>query len=133
MLSKVHILLYTISRRLAKRHRGFYRFSSKKVGKKISSDNKYYHSKFRMSRKKSMQTLNVQVSKLDKNPTFGTLFLEAPKTHRFQPSIAFRGAKHCFSPEKASLLSTKSIARLYLGLFSLQNKAKKCSKLLISA
>ena len=42
----------------------------------------------------------------EENTTFGTLFFEVPKTRRFQPSIAFRGAKHCFSPEKA-LLSSK--------------------------
>ena len=55
LLSKVHILLYTISRRLAKRHRGFYRFSSKKVGKEISSDNKYNHSKYRVNQNKSLK------------------------------------------------------------------------------
>ena len=49
---------------------------------------------------------------LDWNPTFGTLFLNAPKIRIFQPSVAFRGAKHCFSPEKALLFPRKSIAQL---------------------
>ncbi len=68
---------------------------------------------------------------LDVNPTFRTLFLDPLILSAFQPSIAFRGAKHCFSPEKAMLLSKRSIAWLLWSMFSLQKQAKKCSKLLI--
>ena len=65
------------------------------------------------------------------NPTFRTLFSNPVILSAFQPSIAFRGAKHCFSPEKALLFSKRSVAQLSMLLFSLQNQVKKCSKVLI--
>ena len=79
--------------------RVFYWFSSKSIF--ATSDNKYYHSKYRMSLKKIII-----------NPTFRTLFHEAPILLVFRPSIAFRGAKHCFSPRKALLCSKRSVAWL---------------------
>ena len=69
--------------------------------------------------------------KFRQNPTFGTLFSKAPKNRGLLPSIAFSGAKHCFSPRKALLFHIRSIAWLLFCLFSLQNQVQKCSKLLI--
>ena len=101
--------------------RVFYWFSSKKTF--VTSDNKYYHSINNCG--------SSSKSQKKENPTFRTLFLDPLILSAFQPSIAFRGAKHCFSPEKALLFSKRSIARLLSCLFSLQNEVKKCSKLLI--
>ena len=79
----------------------------------------------------SQNTRQGFLLKFRQNPTFGTLFSKAPKNRGLLPSIAFSGAKHCFSPRKALLFHIRSIAWLLFCLFSLQNQVQKCSKLLI--